>query len=359
MLADKNIDAVIIATPDHHHAQMTIDAVKAGKHVYCEKSLIRREEEINAVYEAVKSSNQVFQLGHQIPQNAVFQKAKEIIQRGTLGKVSHVETTTNRNSRHGAWIRHLDADGNPKPGDERSIDWEQWLGPLPYSPFSIERYYGWARYFDYDTGLYGQLFSHEFDAVNQALELGIPKTALASGGQYFYKDYGEIPDVLHTVFEYPDSGLTLTYSANLASSKSRPRTIYGKDASMTLGSDLTLTPDRNSSQFQDLIVRGVVDPSNPMLTIQNGDGGPDAVTSATSSYYAQRGLIGTIIGGLNWDVTHLHVKEWLECIRNGGETTANIHKAYEESVAIAMADISYREGCMTQWDPVKRKILRG
>ncbi len=361
MLADKNIDAVVIATPDHHHAQMTIDAVRAGKHVYCEKSLIRREEEIERVYEAVTGSNMVFQLGHQIPQNAVFQQAKEIIRRGTLGKISHVETSSNRNTPSGAWIRHLDAQGNPKPGDERSIDWKQWLGPMPYYPFSIERYYSWARFFDYDTGLYGQLFSHEFDAVNQALHLGIPASVMASGGQYFYTEFGDIPDVLNTSYEYPDKGLTLTYSANLTSSRTHPRTIYGKDASMTLGADMTVTADRNSEKFSDLIGRGVIDPSTPMLSIVNDGGqagGVDGVTSATSKYYASRGLTGTVIGGRNWDVTHLHLREWINAIRNGGKTSANIEMAYQEGVAIAMADISYREKCRTEWDPVNKRIIR-
>ncbi len=181
MLADPDIDAVIIATPDHHHATMAIDAVSAGKHVYLEKAPIHREEEIELLYQAVKNSGVVFQMGHQIPQNAVFQQAKEIINRGLLGSISHLETTSNRNNRDGAWIRHLDSSGNPKPGDERSIDWKQWLGKAPDAPFSIERYYGWARFFDYETGLYGQLFSHEYDAINQLLSVGIPETVSATG----------------------------------------------------------------------------------------------------------------------------------------------------------------------------------
>ena len=361
MLADKSIDAVIISVPDHHHAQMTIDAINAGKHVYCEKSLIRREEEIYRVYEVVRDSDRVFQMGHQIPQNAVFQQAREIIRRGLLGKISHVETTTNRNGPDGAWIRHLDAQGNPKPGDERSIDWKQWLGNAPYQPFSIERFYGWARYFDYDTGLYGQLFSHEYDAVNQLLNIGIPEWAVATGGQYFYTDFGEIPDVLHTSFEYPGKGLTLTYSANLASSRARGRNIYGRDASMAVGENLSVTPDGNSERYASLIERGLVDPASPMIEILKGTDSRDAVdavTSATAQYYASRGLTSTRINGREWDVTHLHLKEWIDCIRNGGTTSANIEKAFEEGVVIAMADISYREQCRTRWDPEHRKIIR-
>jgi len=361
MLADKNIDAVIITTPDHHHAQMTIDAAKAGKHIYTEKAIIRREEEIEPLYNAVIESGKVFQAGHQYPQNSVFQQAKEILDRGMLGKISHLETTTNRNSEEGAWIRHLYNNGKPKPGDEKSIDWKQWLGNSPYVPFSTQRYYSWARYFDYDTGLYGQLFSHEYDAMNQLLGIGIPDTVVATGGQYYYTDFGDIPDVLHTNFEFPEKGLTLTYSSNLTSSKYRPRSIYGQDAWMAVGGDLTVTPDGQSEKYGNMIKRGLVNPSAPMIEIKRGSltaSAVDAVSSASTRYYEDRGLVSTNIGGRIWDVNHLHLKEWIDCIRNGGTPSSNIEKAYEVGVTIAMADISYREKCRTKWDPLKRKIIR-
>lgn len=361
MLADPAIDAVIISTPDHHHAQMTIDAVKAGKHVYCEKAPVHREDEIQPLYDAVTNSGVVYQMGHQIPQNAVFQQAQEIINRGLLGKISQIETSTNRNFRHGAWIRHLNDSGEPKPGDVQSIDWTQWLGKAPKVPFSIRRYYSWARYFDYDTGLFGQLFSHEFDAVNQLLKLGIPNMVSSTGGQYFYTEFGDIPDVLHTSFEYADHGATMTYSANLTSSIRRPRTIYGRDAAMTVGENLTMTPDRRSDKYAGLIESDLVDPSRPMLEISKGTkltNAMDAVTSASVRYYASRGLTSTYIDGVEWDVVSLHLKEWLDCIRHGGTPSANIEMATQEAVVIAMADISYREKCRTSWDPVNKQILR-
>ncbi len=361
MLADPSIDAVIVSAPDHHHARITIDAIKAGKHVYCEKAPIHRESEIQPLYEAVKNSGMVYQMGHQIPQNAVFQQAREIVQRGLMGNISQVETTTNRNTPSGAWIRHRYNNGDLKPGDEQSIDWQQWLGEAPQVPFSVKRYYSWARYFDYDTGLFGQLFSHEFDAVNQLLHLGIPDLVSTTGGQYYYTEFGDIPDVLHTTFEYRDKGTSLTYSANLTSSKARPRTIYGKEATMTIGGSLSMTPDGNSEKYRDLIESGTVSPSTPMLEILEGStlsDAVDAVSSASTAYYAARGLTTTSIGGQQWDVTHLHLKEWLNCIRHGGEPSANIDMALQEAVVIAMADISYREQCRTAWDTENKKILR-
>jgi predicted dehydrogenase len=358
LLNDPEIDAVIVATPDHHHARITTDAVRAGKHVYCEKSICRTEEELYEVYDAVRKSDRVFQLGHQITQNVVFQQAKEIIKRDILGKITLIETTTNRNTADGAWIRHLDENGNPKPGDESSIDWKQWLGSRPYKPFSTDRFYNWTKWFDYDMGMIGQLFTHEFDAVNQLLRIGIPASAVASGGIYYWKDNREIPDVLHAVFEYPDKEITLTYSANLASSRQRGRVFNGHDASMDLGGSLSITADWDSTKYRKQLDQGMIDVSIPMINISPGSGGSvDAITSATEKYYASRGLTTTNIDGREVDVTHLHMKEWIDCIRYGGETSANIERAFEEGVTCVMANKSYLEKRRVEWDPVNRRIL--
>ncbi len=357
MLEDKDIDAVIIATPDHHHAPMSIAAINAGKHVYCEKGVALDEKELNTLYKAVKNSNCVYQLGHQIPQNVIFRRAKEIINKGILGKISHIETTTNRNSADGAWIRHLDKDGKPKPGNEKTIDWNQWLGSKPKVPFSIERYYNWTKYFDYDTGLIGQLFSHEFDAINQLLRIGIPASVVASGGIYYWKDGRDMPDVFNAIFEYPEKELTLTYSGNLESSRERGRVIMGNDAYMELGASLKITADNESKRYKEQMDEGIIQESVPMLYLRPGNGKVDAITSATTKYYAERGLDKTFINGHEVDIVHLHIKEWLDCIRNGGTPSANIERAFEEGVACIMAHKSYVEKRRVEWDIVNRKIV--
>ena len=357
MLADKAIDAVVIVTPDHHHARMSIDATRVGKHVYCEKAPALREDELHELYDTVKNSNIVYQLGHQITQSAVFQQAKEIISRNILGKITLVETTTNRNTADGAWIRHLYSNGEPKPGDEKSIDWKQWLGNAPYVPFSTDRFYNWTKWFDYDFGMLGQLFTHEYDAVNQLLRIGIPHSVSSSGGIYYWKDNREIPDVLQCIFEYPNHELTLLYSGNLASSRSRGRVFMGHDASMELGNNIVITADRNSTRYAQGIKAGTIDPSSPMVSFNPNAGQIDAVTSASERYYASRGLTTTSFNGRQVDVTHLHMREWLHCIRNGGTPSANIDKAFEEGITCIMANKSYLEKRVVYWDKEKRRIV--
>lgn len=357
MLADKDIDAVIIATPDHHHGHMAIDATRAGKHVYLEKSIAHTEEELNELYRMVKNSHITFQLGHQITQSTVFKQAKEIIDKNVLGKITLIETTTNRNTADGAWIRHLDSNGNPQPGDEKSIDWKRWLGNTPEVPFSIDRYYNWTKWFAYDTGMIGQLFTHEFDAVNQLMRIGIPKSVSSSGGIYYWKDNREMPDSLHCVFEYPHKDLTLIYSGNLASSRNRGRVFMGHDASMELGNNIKINVDRNSTQYKKGIESGLIETDSPMLTFNPNAGQIDAITSASEKYYADRGLTNTVINGRQVDVTHLHLREWLNCIRENKIPSANIDVAYEEGVACLMAHRSYLEKRQVFWDAENKKIV--
>jgi predicted dehydrogenase len=357
LLASPDIDAVIVATPDHHHAHISVEALQAGKHVYCEKAPTRTEEEIRPLVNAAHNSNLVYQLGHQIRHNPIYPFAADMVSRGVLGAVNLVEVTTNRNSASGAWVRNLNSDGTPKPGDTRSIDWGQWLGNSPKVPFSLDRYYNWTKYFDYSTGLLGQLFSHEFDSVNGILNCGIPASCVSSGGIYYYKDGREIPDLLQVVFEYPDRGMTLIYSATLANSRSRGRVFMGRDASLEIGSALTVVPDRDSVKYREELDQHLIDSSKPMINIAPGKSDIDAITSATEKYYSDRGLTSVSIGGKTQDVTHLHLKEWLNVIRNGGQVSCPVDRAFQEAVTIQMAKKAYFEGRKVIWDPVNQKIV--
>jgi predicted dehydrogenase len=357
LLADPLIDAVIIATPDHHHAQMAIDAARAGKHVYLEKSVAHGVEELEILYQTIKNSNIVFQLGHQITQNTVFQQAKEIIRNNLLGKISLIETTSNRNTQEEAWIRHLAPDGGFNPGDTDSIDWKQWLGNTPFVPFNVDRFYNWTKWFAYGTGLIGQLFTHEYDAINQLLNIGIPESVITSGGIYYWKDNREIPDTLHTVLEYSDKELTLLYSATLSSSRNRGRVLMGHDASMELGDNVRIKVDKNSTRFRDGIRAGLIDTSFPIISFNPNLGKVDAITSASEKYYADRGLMSTTVNGVPIDVTHLHLREWLTCIRKNSVPSCNIDKAYQVGITCLMAHKSYMEKRQVYWDSTKRRMV--
>ena len=353
LLADKDIDAVLIGTPDHWHARIILEAAAAGKHVYCEKCMTRTEEETHQVLAAVKGSRIVFQLGHQNRQQESHLQAKELIRAKILGKITLVETSTNRNSPNGAWVYDI----HPQ-ASEANIDWETFQEPSPNKvPFSKERFFRWRCWFDYGTGLSGDLLSHEYDAVNQILELGIPKYATASGGTYFFKDGRDVPDVFQAVFEYPNRDLTLVYSATLANGRDRGRVFMGHDATMEVMQNLTVNAEWESTRYKDKIDKKIIDPDLPLVAFSQGAKGIDTVTSATEKYFAGRGLMYTYKGGRIMDVTHLHIADWLDCIRNGGQPRCNIDQGFEEAITCHMATRSFQEGRRMEWDPVVRKIV--
>ena len=353
LLASDDVDAVIIATPDHWHSRMAIDAITAGKHVYLEKCMTRTADEAIALANAVRGSNIVFQLGHQNRQAESHMKAREVIEKEILGPITLVETTTNRNDPWGAWVWEIHEQGNPD-----TIDWERFEGPAAHKvPFNLERFFRWRCWFDYGTGLSGDLLSHEYDAVNQILHLGIPASVVSSGGIYFFKDGRDVPDVFQAVMEYPDRDLTLVYSATLANGNNRGVVFMGHDASMRVGTGLTVTADGSSTRYKERIEERTIDPSRPMFTYQPGFKGVDAVTSATEEYFVSRGLLFTYRGGRRVSAYHLHIKEWLDVIRNGGKTSCNIDRGFEEAITCHMATESYLRGRRVSWDPVRQRIV--
>ncbi|MDX2415362.1 MAG: Gfo/Idh/MocA family oxidoreductase [Bacteroidales bacterium] len=352
LLADDNVDAVVIATPDHWHAPITIEAARAGKHVYCEKPLSWSVEETFEVRKVIRETGIVFQLGHQNRQTEAYFKAREAIDNGVLGKVNLIEVTTNRNTPNGAWVYPIH-----KEASQNTIDWEQFIGQAPWHEFSLERFFRWRCWWDYSTGLSGDLLTHEYDAMNQVLGFGIPDSAVSSGGIYHFKDGRTVPDVLHTVFEFAEQELTMMYSATLANSRSRGKMIMGHDATMELGSSMTVYADNNSSKYKDRIDSGIIDTKLPILSYVPGKKSVDAVTSATEQYFAGRGLLYTYRGGKRVNTTHLHFKEWINCIRTAETPSCNLDRGFEEAITAHMGTISYREGRRVRWDRENEIII--
>ena len=364
LLANDDIDGVIVATPDHWHSRITIDAAKAGKNVYCEKGLTRTFDEAIKVYDAIKKTGITFQLGHQNRQVDANEKARQIIEQGLLGKINLVELATNRNSPWGAWVWGI----HPK-GSAQTIDWDTFQQPapnkIPFGEEALKRFFRWRCWFDYGTGLSGDLLSHDFDAINQMMDLGIPKYASSSGGIYYYKDGRDVPDVWNATFEYPDKDLTVLYSATLSSNDPRGNRIMGHDATMQMGGQsgggsvhgFIVKADPESTRYKERLESGIINTQYPIYTYSPGSKQIDGVTSATSKYFASKGLLYTYRDGKRVDPTHLHIKDWLDSIRSGGQPKCNIEVALHEAVACHMATESYLQGRRIEWDPINRKLI--
>ncbi|MDP7436772.1 MAG: gfo/Idh/MocA family oxidoreductase, partial [Candidatus Marinimicrobia bacterium] len=213
--------------------------------------------------------------------------------------------------------------------------------------------------------LSGDLLSHDFDAINQIMGLGIPKYASSSGGIYFYKDGRDVPDVWNATFEYPEKDLTVLYSATLSSNDPRGNRIMGHDATMQMGGQsgggsvhgFIVKADRESTRYKERLESGIINSQYPIYTYSPGSKQIDGVTSATSRYFANKGLLYTYREGKRVDPTHLHVKDWLDAIRSGGQPRCNIEVALHEAVACHMATESYLQGRKIEWDPKNRRLV--
>lgn len=363
MLDSPDIDAVVIGTPDHWHAPMSIDAIKAGKHVYVEKCMTHKVQETYDLYDSVKSSDIVFQLGHQHRQTQSFLTAREIIKKNVLGHISLIQTNTNRNDDNGAWQYPIHEKASPA-----TIDWSNFLGNAPTIPFNNEHFFRWRKWWEYGTGLTGDLLTHDYDRVNCLLEMGIPSSVVCSGGIYTHRDGRTVPDVLQVVMEYNDyflggsqeagkeKGMTFIYSASLGNQFSRPTLFMGHDATLELGAQLTVYPDPQSTRYREMLENEVIHTDIPMYAYNPAAKGVDGVTGATAKYFADKGLMYTYRDGKRVDSTFLHMREWLSAIRNGHGVSCGIDEGFEEAMSAHMSTIAYRTGKRVDWDPVSRKI---
>lgn len=358
MIHSGDIDAVIIATPDHWHAPMAIEALNNNIHVYIEKPMTHTIEETYRLREAALQSKAVLTVGHQHRQTLSFRTAKDIVEKGTLGHVGLIQTNTNRNDDNGAWNYELQEKAN-----ERTIDWEQFLGTAPEVPFNKNHFFRWRKWWAYGSGLSGDLLTHDYDRLNCVLNMGIPESVMASGGIYTHNDGRNVPDVLQVNMEFPnfstgssqkagkERGMTFCYSATLGNGFNRPTILMGHDATMELGNRLTIWPDGGSTRYAEMLENERMSPRIPIYRYDPASNSPDAVSSATSQYFADKGLMWTYINGKRVDSTFLHMREWLGVIANGGTVSCGIKEGFEEAISAHMAGLSWKLGRRIEWDP--------
>ena len=364
LIASPDIDAIVIATPDHWHAPMAIAAARAGKHVYVEKPMTHNISETYELYNTIHETGVVFQVGHQHRQTQSFLTAIDAINKDVLGHISLIQTNTNRNDDNGAWQYDIHEAANPQ-----TVDWNQFLGNAPQIPYNGEHFFRWRKWWEYGTGLSGDLLTHDFDRINCLLRMGIPKTVVASGGVYTHNDGRDVPDVFQVVMEYPEfiratsqekgkeKGMTFMYSATLGNQYNRGTILMGHDATMELGNSMIIYADQRSTRYADWLKEGTVSADLPLYSYDPRAKGLDGVTSATAKYFADKGLLFTYRDGKRVDSTHLHMREWLSCIRNGGKPSCGIEEGFQEAIAAHMGTLSLKTGHRVEWDATAKKIV--
>src|SRR5216684_3486880 len=197
ILARNDVDAVLIATPDHWHKQAAVDAMKAGKDVYLEKPMIHVYPDGPEIIDAARSTNRILQVGSQRVSSIVYAKAKELLASGAIGKLNMVTAYWDRNSSMGAWNYTIPPDASPE-----TCDWPRFLGTAPKIPFSAEQFFQWRKWKAYGTGVAGDLFVHLFSGTHFITGSHGPTRGVATGALRYWKDGRDVPDVMLGLFDY-------------------------------------------------------------------------------------------------------------------------------------------------------------
>jgi len=348
LLDNKDIDAVIIATPDHLHAKMTCDAAEAGKDVYVEKCMTRTIPEAKAVVKAIKKNKRILQLGHQGRSNPLHWRAKEIVESGILGKINVVRITMYRNSSEPAWRFFGDYSNFDMPpnSDPQHIDWQKFLGNAPKRPFNVKRFFHWRCYWDYGTGMAGDLGSHKFDDANLILNLGIPKTSVASGGIYYWKDDREVPDVWHVLYEYPDKDVSVVFGTMFSNS------YYGETVQL-MGKNGTIDIGRHGLR---IFLEPYTDRNREILNKlmkQKREEGEKTISSIDIPVYTYPGNSDLYYRSIQTR----HMQNFIDCVRTRQRTRCNEDDGFEEAVTCIMSVIAYKEKREVRWDPVRQEVV--
>jgi predicted dehydrogenase len=309
LLADPDIDVVGIATPDHIHAPQVIDAVRAGKHVYCEKPFThwRQFELTKEATAEVKRSGCVFQLGTQGMSDSAWHQARRLVEDGVIGQPIHAECGYFRVGDWGERGMPID-DPEAQPGP--NLNWEAFLGDAPQRPFDVSRFFRWRMYEDYSGGPSTDLFPHSLTPVIYMLALGMPDLAVATGGKFRY-DEREVPDTFNMLADYPGK-ITLAVlgtqgndyqGASARGSGGRCPTLRGWEGTLTFEKDLIVFTRAEGATRQ-------MEP----IPIER----PESVMR--------------------------HWEDLLACCRNGGTPSSPIDLAFHVQTALQMAVLSLRHG---------------
>jgi len=343
VVQDPEIDVVTVAAPDFWHAPMVVAAAQAKKDIYVEKGLCRTLDEAKAIRKAVKDNKVVLQLGHHYNSLPTFHKARQILSSGALGKVPLVRTYIDRTSEFPEWKFYTDYDIHQAPSDAgpQTIDWTRFLANAPTRPFDIERFFTWRCYWDYGTGIAGDLMSHLWDSVNMVMGMGIPGSAVTHGGLYYWTNDREVPDQWTVLFDYPKQNLAVQFNCAF-------HNVHVGEMAQYLGRDLTLevSPDSCRTYAPEWKPEHREKSARARQSaLQVGLNPADGVVPPDYSYKP---------GELQ--VTG-HMQDFLDCVRSRAVPRCGIDRAFEEGVAIIMSVEAFRQERKVRWDPVREVIV--
>jgi predicted dehydrogenase len=346
IIARPDIDAVVVAAPDHWHLRMMQEALAAGKHVYVEKPMTHSWEEGDAFIAAAEKSGKVVQVGSQYMSMGCAKKAAELIRSGRLGQVSLVEGKIHRNTATGAWYYPIPPDASPS-----TVDFKRFLGSAPPREFDLRRFFQWRLYWDYSGGLPTDLFVHLITATHQLMGVQEPESVFTFADIYRWKNYREVPDQMTSMVKYPDgfvlrltstsfnghTGPLLTFYGNAGTLEYNGDSfkLFNEPESDSFGYSTHSWPKATTTRFKELM--NLNDKLTPLDGVEAA--GPVEYTSPNDE-----------------DSTRAHMRNWIEAIRTGGKNIEDVRFGHHAALVGHMCNLSYQSGKPVKWNKTTRKV---
>ena len=345
LLIHSDLDAVIIATPDHWHGKMAMDAMDSGKDVYLEKPMVHTNEEARQLVATVKETKRILQVGSQTTSADIWWKAKKAIADGMIGQMIESQGSYHRNGTEGEWNWPIDAAAGPEGKGEDYIDWNMWLGSqfklAPKRPWDADRFFRFRKYWDYSLGIASDLFYHVIAPLNICWdEPQFPTKVMATGGIYVFKTLPngkpdrEVPDTFHLLAEYA-KGHSLVLSSSMANDTHIPGMIRGHEGTIIM------------------VEHGQFERNVPYITVK-----PQVVRGKAiggEAYASKFGLKDIQIPIEQKDMMDAHIGNFLGCMRTREKPHLDVETGAKAVVVINLAAQSYREGRTLYWDAQRWK----
>jgi predicted dehydrogenase len=331
LLALKDVDAVLISTPEHSHSPVLKVVAEAGKDAYCEKPMGNVLEEVKAARDAVLQRNLIVQIGTQHRSELYPVAARDLVQKGVLGEVSKVEVVWNYHGPRWRGRREV------QQVREEDTDWRKWLMTKPYRPFDPQLYFEFRLYKDFSSGIADQWMSHGIDLVHWFMNDDFPRSVVAHGGIYAWHDGRQNPDTFQALLDYP-KGFLVSYSTSFGNDAPSFTRYMGKKATLfNLGGE-------GSPRYQLVEEKGTHEDD------------PDVDKQRKGEFITLPGDTKLPAMGIG-DEDLQHMMNWLDCLRSRQQPHATVRNGFSHSVACIMAAQSYWEGKKLYWDPKAEAIL--
>ena len=347
ILSRKDIDAVLIATPDHWHKQAAVDAMRAGKDVYLEKPMIHLYSDGPEIIDTARSTNRILQVGSQRVSSIVYAKAKELLASGAIGKLNMVTARWDRNSSMGAWNYSIPLDASPE-----TCDWTRFLGSAPKIPFSPERFFQWRKWKDYGSGVAGDLFVHLFSGTHFITGSHGPTRAMATGGLRFWKDGRDADDVLLALFDYPQ-GFNLSLHVNFVDGgeESEGFLFTGSEGLMEIaGNKVTVTrtplatePGYTVSTFTDAMQRAYMEQYRKKYPLQHPNGPPPREVEA-------------FVAPPEYSDSYDHFRNFFDSVRSRTPVVEDPTFGFRAAGAALLSNLSVERDSVVHWNPETMKL---